>query len=174
MSGKSGLSRIEHDIEMLLNRDDLKLTKYIENSLAFKKPFLEEDEFDKGVRINLNFAHTFGHAFETISNFAIPHGTAVAMGMIAANRVSLKRELLEENVVLRSEQVLKQIINMDFGKVDFNIDNIIDAMRKDKKQISTDITVVLLYDDMKLGVFRDIKKGEIEDAIISMLDCLKI
>lgn len=48
--------------------------------LEFKKQFVEEDEFDKGKRILLNFAHTFGHAFETSSNYGIPHGSAVAMG----------------------------------------------------------------------------------------------
>lgn len=48
-----------------------KLTGYIRTSLNFKKTFIEEDEFDR-VRIPLNFAYTFGHAFEVSSNYAIP------------------------------------------------------------------------------------------------------
>ncbi|OLN32148.1 AroB-related putative sugar phosphate phospholyase (cyclizing) [Desulfosporosinus metallidurans] len=157
MYGERGLSRIEHDLDLLLNRDENTLNTYLETSLAFKKPFIEEDEFDKNVRIHLNYAHTFGHAFETASNYAIPHGTAVAMGMIVANRVSLQRGILDEELVLRSEQALKRIIHVDFTGINLDIDTIIDAIRKDKKQTSSDLTAVLLYDDMKLGIFKDLK-----------------
>jgi len=49
-----------------------------------KKRFIEEDEFDQGVRLHLNFGHTFGHALEGASQFKISHGIAVGMGMLAA------------------------------------------------------------------------------------------
>ena len=55
---------------------------------------IEQDEFDRGERVKLNFAHTFGHAIEVVSKYEIPHGTAVAIGMIMANRVSFERGLL--------------------------------------------------------------------------------
>ncbi len=173
MYGEKGLRRIERDLQSLLNRDEQALNTYLESSLAFKKPFIEEDEFDMGVRIHLNFAHTFGHSFETVSQYMIPHGTAVAMGMIAANRVSLSRGYLSEEAVVSSEKVLKQIIHVDLSKISFNVDTIIDAMRKDKKQTSTDLTAVLLFDDMKLGIFRDIKREEIVASLNSLIDCLK-
>jgi 3-dehydroquinate synthase len=172
MCGENGLSRIEQDLDLLLNRDEKKLNIYIENSLKFKKSFIEEDEFDKGIRINLNFAHTFGHAFETVSNYAIPHGTAVAMGMIVANRISLNRGLLEENLVLRSEHVLRRIINLDFSDINFNIEEIIDAIKKDKKQTNLEVSAVLLYENMKLKLFKDLKKEEIGEALDLMYQIL--
>ena len=89
MAGQNGLKNIEDNIDELLKRDDDKLLQFVNSSLLFKKDFIEEDEFDRGVRIHLNFAHTFGHAFETMSHYEIPHGTAVAMGTIVANRISL-------------------------------------------------------------------------------------
>jgi 3-dehydroquinate synthase len=60
------------------------LQSLIEGSLLAKKWFVEKDEFDKKERRLLNFGHTFGHALEGASNFAISHGIAVALGMLAA------------------------------------------------------------------------------------------
>ena len=172
MRGYDGLDKIETDINMLLTRDEKILNQYLYSSLIFKKPFIEEDEFDRGVRIHLNFAHTFGHAFETVSNYGIPHGTAVAMGMIAANRISFQRGYLKEQLVFRSEQVLKQIINVDIDQYAMEIDRIIDAVKKDKKQTSEALTAVLLYDDMKIGIYRDIKKEEIVYALKCLQECI--
>ena len=131
----------------------------------FKKDFIEEDEFDRGVRIHLNFAHTFGHAFETMSEFAIPHGTAVAIGMMIADRISLSRGWLKEEKVQRMENVLLQIIHVDLSPIPMDMDKIIAAIKKDKKQTSTDLTAVLMYDNMKLRIVHDLKEHEAEEAI---------
>ncbi len=173
MFGLKGLERIEQKMDALLSRDKDTLDEFVENSLLFKKDFIEEDEFDRGVRIHLNFAHTFGHAFETISDYYIPHGTAVAMGTIVANRVSLSRGLLEESLVQRSEAVLKKIIHIDLSGVDFDLEKIIQAIRKDKKQTSTDLTAVLMYDDFKLKIVHDLKPDEIPGAIEYTLNYLQ-
>lgn len=52
--------------------------------LRIKQRFIEADEFDHGVRNLLNYGHTFAHAFESVTNFAIPHGIAVSMGLAGA------------------------------------------------------------------------------------------
>lgn len=57
---------------------------FVEHVLKCKKWFIENDEFDTGVRQLLNFGHTFGHALEAACNFAIPHGIAIGIGMLAA------------------------------------------------------------------------------------------
>jgi len=54
------------------------------NSLMAKKWFIETDEFDKKERLLLNFGHTFGHAIEGASHFAISHGIAVGLGILCA------------------------------------------------------------------------------------------
>lgn len=53
-------------------------------SLMEKKWFIENDEFDQKERQLLNFGHTFGHAIESITNYHIPHGIAVGIGMVCA------------------------------------------------------------------------------------------
>jgi len=60
------------------------LTEVIALSLQAKKWFIEIDEFDRGERLLLNFGHTFGHAIEAESRFAISHGIGVGLGMLAA------------------------------------------------------------------------------------------
>lgn len=55
-------------------------------SLSAKKRIIEVDEFDTGERQLLNFGHTFGHALESATAMALPHGLGVALGMRAAIR----------------------------------------------------------------------------------------
>lgn len=173
MFGEKGLKRIEHDLPFLLKRDELKLNEYVENSLLFKKDFIEEDEYDRGIRIHLNFAHTFGHAFESMSNYAIPHGTAVAIGMIIANRISLSRGWLAADKVQRMEDILLQIIHIDLSSIPMDMDKMIAAIRKDKKQTSSELTAVLMYDDMKLRIVHDLKINEADAAICYIYEKLK-
>lgn len=58
----------------------------IYHSLNTKRWFIETDEFDTGPRRLLNFGHTFGHALEAATGYAVEHGIGVAIGMIAAER----------------------------------------------------------------------------------------
>ena len=173
MQGMHGLENMENSIEDLLNRDNKTIAKFVKSSLSFKKDFIEEDEFDRGRRIQLNFAHTFGHAFETMSNYEIPHGTAVAMGTIVANRISLSRGLLEKQIVLRMEDVLWKIIHVDVHPISVEMDVIMNAIRKDKKQISKSLTAVLMDADMNLQIVHDLQQAEIEPAIQYLFEHLK-
>lgn len=67
------------------------LHQLISLSLLTKKRYIEEDEFDQGVRLLLNFGHTFGHAIEASTNFLVSHGVAVGLGMLA--EMELSRQL---------------------------------------------------------------------------------
>ena len=60
------------------------LADLLHATLAVKQWFIEIDEFDRAERRLLNFGHTWGHALESATGFAIPHGLAVAVGMMAS------------------------------------------------------------------------------------------
>jgi 3-dehydroquinate synthase len=60
------------------------LAELLHATLAVKQWFIETDEFDQAQRRLLNFGHTWGHALESATSFAIPHGLAVAIGMMAS------------------------------------------------------------------------------------------
>ena len=138
------------------------------HSLSFKKKFIEVDEFDKGERIKLNFAHTFGHAIEVVTEYEIPHGTAVAIGMIMANSISEKRGLISSDVVNRSEKVLLEVIDIDSNLLDKPLEEYMKAIRKDKKLVSESLTAVLIshYGEKgELSVVHDVTEQEIDYAI---------
>lgn len=169
MMGRETLDSISYDISLLLQRDIETLNKYIHSSHDFKKKFIEADEFDKGERIKLNFAHTFGHAIEVISEYKIPHGTAVAIGMIMADKVSLSRGLMNICDVQKAEDVLMKVIDIDISLLDQPLESYLSAIRKDKKQINADLTAVLIssYESESiLSVVHDIKISEVDMAII--------
>lgn len=165
MAGKIGIDRIESNIGNLLARDAHTISEFCHNSLAFKKDFIEEDEFDKGRRILLNYAHTFGHAFETSSNYEIPHGSAVAMGMIVANRISVGRGILKDTFAKRVENVCKQILTLHLEEAWLDNKKIISAVRKDKKQVNSSIRAVLIRQNLTLAVYEDLTEEEIFMAI---------
>ncbi len=164
MAGEGGLENIEKNIDALLRKEKQVVHYFIDSSLAYKKKFIEVDEFDRGERIKLNFAHTFGHAVEVVSDYAIPHGTAVAIGMIMADSLSVKRGLISERTIKRSEEVLMKIIEIDSTALDVDIADIIKAMRKDKKQTDYAITVVLRTES-DLKIVKDITDEEVLYAV---------
>lgn len=168
MSGLSGLENIEENIGKLLERDQKVIDRFVESSLAYKKSFIETDEFDRGERIKLNFAHTFGHAIEVVTDYSIPHGTAVAIGMIMANYISVERGYLTTDIVERSEKVLLRVIDIELSLLKRPLDEYMRAIRKDKKQESESLTAVLItsYGECgELSVLHDITQKEIQSAV---------
>ena len=157
---------VEEVIERQLKKYKKKIISKHQNASSFKKEFIEVDEFDRGERIKLNFAHTFGHAIETVTNYEVPHGTAVAIGMIMADYVSVRRGLLSENICKRAEKVLLQVIHVGIRLTDYPIENFIAAMRKDKKQTSENLTAVLMTDVAReLRIVNDVAETEVKDAV---------
>lgn len=174
MCGKQGLDNIESNIENLLARDEASLNAFVLQCLHFKKKYIEEDEFDQNVRIKLNFAHTFGHAFESVSHYKIPHGTAVALGMIMADWISFQRGWLNKEMIQKSEHLLLQIIMFDLIE-HFDFEKYIEAIRKDKKQIDENLTAVLICnDELDLSVVHDLQVKEIYNALDHLITRLSI
>lgn len=98
-----------------------------------KEDIVGRDPFEKGERAKLNLGHTFGHAIEHASAGSIPHGEAVAMGIILAAR-------LGENLGL-STIGLSRRLTADFQAVGlptdcpYPMETLQDAMAKDKKAL---------------------------------------
>ncbi|MBP5270105.1 MAG: 3-dehydroquinate synthase [Clostridia bacterium] len=73
--------------------------KTIEFCVNMKRLFVEEDEFDRGRRMLLNFGHTFGHAAEQCGGYVMPHGFAVAAGMAAMTRAAAAFGICEKEAL---------------------------------------------------------------------------
>ncbi len=116
----------------------------VEQSLAIKKAFIEEDEYDRGRRNLLNYGHTFGHAFESGSGYKIPHGVAVGIGMIAANYFSWKHGLISEAEFVEARELMNPWCEEFLPEVrKLNADTLIGAMKTDKKSTGDRIGFIL-------------------------------
>jgi len=173
MSGEEGLCNIQKNLDILLSRDIDIINTFVKSSLDFKKNFIEIDEFDKNERIKLNFAHTFGHSIEVVSNYEIPHGTAVAIGMIIADRISYQRGNISEEISKNIEDILLKVIDIDVSLLKHPIDDYLKAIRKDKKQTNQLLSSVLITNYGKtseLSLVKDTTETEINDAINYFID----
>lgn len=118
------------------------LITLIKRSLNIKKKMIEVDEFDKGPRNIFNYGHSFGHALESVTNYEIPHGVAVAYGMDLANLISVHKGLL--NMSQRNEfRVLLNEVFSDITLPNIDVNKFLLALSKDKKNEGSKIKVIL-------------------------------
>tara|TARA_Y100000389_G_C17385930_1_gene477029 strand:- start:805 stop:1263 length:459 start_codon:yes stop_codon:yes gene_type:complete len=102
------------------------------NSLKLKNHILEIDPLDQGLRLKMNYGHSFGHALEAATHFKIPHGIAVTIGLDMANYVAYESEKLS----IEEFNTLHHTLSMNIRAtdlVDFDFDNFIAALKIDKK-----------------------------------------
>lgn len=88
-------SLVEQKAEAILALHPACLCDVIAGSCRIKGGVVAADEREAGERAHLNFGHTFAHAYESLSGYTIPHGEAVAMGMVAACHLAESLHMLE-------------------------------------------------------------------------------
>lgn len=165
MRGKMDFDAYQAELPALLQRDEGVLERNIEKTLAFKKAVIEVDEFDRDYRNIMNYGHTFGHALEAQSHFAIPHGQGVSLGMLIANELSFARGLIGKEYRNTMRDTLRQIIQLSLisdGLLDGEA--LLPAMRKDKKFTGTTHTCILV-DEHEAKKYTDVTDEEITKAL---------
>ncbi|MFN2451938.1 MAG: 3-dehydroquinate synthase [Candidatus Dormibacteria bacterium] len=115
----------------ILGRPDL-----VERSARGKLAVVARDPHDRGVRMLLNFGHTVGHAVETVSGYAVPHGEAVSQGMVVATRLALDLGLCSVGLLERLVDLLGRVgLPIDLGDTDVEL--LVQAMAHDKKRLGS-------------------------------------
>ena len=110
--------------------------------LEIKKHFVEIDEFDKKERLVLNYGHTFGHVIESMTNNIIPHGIAVSMGIDISNYISMKKNYIDKSEYLEINSIVQELCHdIEYDK--FDINQFIEILKKDKKNINSNVMCVL-------------------------------
>src|SRR5207245_8461227 len=92
----------------ILRREPEALRHIVARSCRLKASIVAKDEREEsGLRMVLNYGHTFAHAFETVAGYGTwLHGEAVAAGMICASRLAERRGLIPPEVTERQRQLL--------------------------------------------------------------------
>lgn len=84
------------------------LEEVIERCCAIKAAVVAADEKEADLRRILNFGHTIGHAVEAASEFSLPHGLAVSMGMVAVTEIAVLKGLISRHEAARLRQLLTE------------------------------------------------------------------
>lgn len=138
------IRELESEPNLAENPELERLEALVERCCLIKKRFVEMDERDRGLRRILNFGHTVGHALEAASDYGISHGEGVAVGMVAATRLSarLARFPLEE--LFRLERLLGRLGLPSRIPRGVCLEEILERMERDKKRESGKVQLVLL------------------------------
>ena len=153
------------DFEQLQENRPL-LLKRLRKSLEVKKTYIEIDEFDRGPRNIFNYGHSFGHAIEAATNFTIPHGIAVTIGMDMANAAAVH---FGKGLAAHRDRMHPVLASnyRGFETTKIPIEPFISAISKDKKNTgSNQLTLIIPNKDAIL------EKGNYSNDASFMAFCL--
>lgn len=145
LKGESDFHELMGDLKKLTSSSQISiLAKWSLRSLAVKKTYIENDEYDRGARNLLNYGHTFGHAYESVTEFRIPHGIAVLLGILTATFLSVEKGLIPKKHYQDLKKYLtpwhqpyeKELKGVELGKI-------LEAMIHDKKNTGDEISCIL-------------------------------
>jgi shikimate kinase/3-dehydroquinate synthase len=137
---------------------ELDTVEQVRRCAAFKAAVCIRDPHERGDRAWLNLGHTFGHALETASGFAVPHGRAVALGLLAALRLS---DLEEEARTV--DDVLAP------APVEVDRDAAWAALQRDKKARGGKIHLVVLDAPGSPRVTSELEPGHVRAALDALI-----
>ena len=134
---------LDKQIFDLIKSDVCDLKKLIYLCVDYKRQIVEKDEFEKGERKLLNLGHTVAHGIERLSQYKIPHGKAVAFGLYAILKASLKNKFIDQ----ATYEEIVGTINKIATDCDcpFSMEQIANASLTDKKRSGDDITLVTVH-----------------------------
>lgn len=121
-----------------------RLNELISRSIEIKSEIVEKDEKESGLRMILNYGHTLGHAIEKESNYSLPHGSAVAIGMVLAAKFGIALGITPKG----TDQIIINSLEIEGLPTDTDIDTsrLIASVSGDKKREGKEINFVILKD----------------------------
>ncbi|MGQ9842879.1 MAG: 3-dehydroquinate synthase [Spirochaetota bacterium] len=139
--GDNSSFEILQNKEIQYGRIDNLLYNCIKSSVRFKASVVEKDEYEKNIRAILNYGHTVGHAIESLFEYTLSHGEAVAAGMLVESYISMKEGMPKADFDCIRDILLAYSL---LPKISFDPQLIIHHMMYDKKNIKGKIRFVLL------------------------------
>jgi 3-dehydroquinate synthase len=139
----------------------------VRRAVQVKIDVVQEDPYEKGIRAHLNLGHTFGHAIEQASGYQWMHGEGVAIGLVAALRLSNALGLCSVALMERVEHLLEATgFNLRLGGLD--IEAIYAAMGTDKKRQDGKLRFILLKDIGQPLIRDDVPETQVMKVLESL------
>ena len=124
---------LERDHAAILAKEGSALERVVRRSVEIKAAVVAQDEHEAGQRAILNFGHTVGHAIEATSKYEVLHGEAVAMGMVYEAQLAESLGIAAAGTAQRIAGLLERFHLPVERPEGSRVDDLIEAMRSDKK-----------------------------------------
>ncbi len=167
IAGPTEFDAIASEYEDLLS-NMATMQSAVHRSLLIKRNLIQVDEFDRGPRNVMNYGHSFGHAIEIATDYAIPHGIAVTIGMDMANFVAAELGFSSVDQFQRMHSVLQRN-SAGFTSVNIRREPLMAALRRDKKNTATHLRLVLPDSEGHIGLVAVAPDAALEAAVDSYL-----
>ena len=154
---------LEKNYERAIDLDTAVVEKLVFDSVVIKSSIVNADEKEQGERRKLNFGHTLGHGIEIITG--IPHGEAVAAGMVLASAISVRKGFLTPQEDQRLSDLLGKLKLPT--KIEVDRFRMLEAVGRDKKRVRRKIHFVLL-DGLGDARVEEISLDEFEKLTIGL------
>lgn len=149
--------------------DEDDLAWIIRQAVAVKAEVVQADPYEQGRRAVLNLGHTFGHAFEVLSDFRWRHGEAVAAGMACAARLAVALGHCRPEVARRISVLLRRF-GLPTRPPDYPPEAVLIAMASDKKKQGNRLRFVLPRDIGQVEIFDDVPRAALIDVLTAGSD----
>ena len=146
---KSFFKWLKKNTQNIFSKKPKELIYAIKKSCQIKMYFVNKDVNEKGLRMMLNFGHTFAHAIEVKNNYSnkITHGEAVLSGIILATKISLIKKICNKRILEEIKQIYYNN-NLSYTYKKYtnsnSINKLIPYLKNDKKNNDENINFILL------------------------------
>lgn len=144
------------------------MTHLVADAVRVKVAVVQEDPFEQGRRAVLNLGHTFGHALEQVSHYAIRHGEGVAIGLVAASRMAARLEECSQELATRIEKLVDRL-GLPTHVAGHDVDSVLAAMGHDKKRAGKTLRFVIPQALGEVIVIDDPGRDVVAEALDSVL-----
>jgi 3-dehydroquinate synthase len=157
----------EANAAAMRNRDPAALRHLIARSCRLKADVVEQDEREEtGLRMILNYGHTFAHAFEAVGGYgAWLHGEAVAAGMICASRLAEKSGLIGSDATDRQIKLLRGFDLPIAPMPEWPAEELLFSMYRDKKTQAGKLRFVLPTRIGEVRAFDDVPEEKVLEVL---------
>jgi 3-dehydroquinate synthase len=158
---------LEVNVDAVLRREPSAVVHMVSRSCRMKLIVVEQDEREEtGLRMVLNYGHTFAHAFESVGGYGTwLHGEAVAAGMVCASRLAERRGLIPPEITSRQVALLKRFGLPTERRPEWDMEALLTAMRRDKKNVGGRLRFILPTQLGHVDAFDDVPESQVREVL---------
>ena len=169
--GDPYFSWLEDNLPARRERDPRYLDALIRPCIKCKWEIVQTDPHDTGIRRILNLGHTIGHALERVSDYRLPHGTAVLVGILAETQIAQMNQLISTDDVSRIHGLVRTLLPCPIP-IPWDAGRFMEAVQFDKKQSSTTrgLTMALPFRPGDVRVYDEVKPDDVLRVMEAFID----